>query len=214
MRAELAKLLLIKPDLLLLDDRQTPRSGGPNLVRKIPFIHRGAVMVHPRPRLLNRVVNRVLAIEPGKCFSPRQLRQLRVCAQKPWNSWKPQLKRQERLIEKETKIHNRSARRRQSQLVQAVSNAWKNTVITIPRTTKKIHFAFPEPPHSGKEVISLRHIKKAYGDKVIYDDLNLTVNRGDRVTLVGPNGAGKTTLAEDPRRVCLSKLGAVLGANS
>ncbi len=70
----------------------------------------------------------------------------------------------------------------------------KIQVITIPRTTKKIHFAFPEPPHSGREVITLKHIKKAYGAKIIYTDLNLTLERGDRVTLVGPNGAGKTTL--------------------
>jgi len=41
----------------------------------------------------------------------------------------------------------------------------KIQTITIPRTTKKIHFAFPEPPHSGREVISLKHIKKAYGEK-------------------------------------------------
>jgi ATP-binding cassette subfamily F protein 3 len=70
----------------------------------------------------------------------------------------------------------------------------KIQTIVIPRTTKKIHFVFPEPPHSGREVISLQHIRKAYDDKVVYNDLNLTLERGDRITLVGPNGAGKTTL--------------------
>ena len=86
--------------------------------------------------------------------------------------------------------------------------------IAIPRTTKKIHFTFPEPPRSGREVINLRHIKKAYDDKVIYSDLNLTINRGDRVTLVGPNGAGKTTLLKILAGVLPFEEGErVLGAN-
>jgi len=66
--------------------------------------------------------------------------------------------------------------------------------VIVPRATKKVRFSFPESPRSGRDVITLKHIFKAYDDNIVYRDLNLVLNRGDRVSLVGPNGAGKTTL--------------------
>jgi len=59
---------------------------------------------------------------------------------------------------------------------------------------KVFKFNFPQPPRSNQIVAELSKVKQAYGDKVIYDGLDLTVERGDRLVLVGPNGAGKSTL--------------------
>ena len=59
---------------------------------------------------------------------------------------------------------------------------------------KKIHFRFPQPPRSGLRVATLAHVQQAYGDHVVYRDLNYEVERGQRIVLVGPNGAGKSTL--------------------
>jgi len=59
---------------------------------------------------------------------------------------------------------------------------------------KKIHFNFREPPRSGRVVIELKHVGKSYGQHVVYRDLNIMLERGDRAALVGVNGAGKTTL--------------------
>ncbi len=59
---------------------------------------------------------------------------------------------------------------------------------------KKIHFRFPQPPRSGLKVVNLEHIQQSYGDHVVYQDLNFTSERGQRIVLVGPNGAGKSTL--------------------
>ena len=59
---------------------------------------------------------------------------------------------------------------------------------------KRINFKFPQPPRSGLKVIDLEHVKQAYGDHVVYRDLNFTAERGQRIVLVGPNGAGKSTL--------------------
>jgi ATP-binding cassette, subfamily F, member 3 len=59
---------------------------------------------------------------------------------------------------------------------------------------KRIHFKFPQPPRSGLKVIELEHVQQAYGDHVVYRDLNFTAERGQRLVLVGPNGAGKSTL--------------------
>jgi ATP-binding cassette subfamily F protein 3 len=59
---------------------------------------------------------------------------------------------------------------------------------------KRIHFKFPSPPRSGLKVVELTKVQQAYGDKVVYRDLNFTAERGQRIVLVGPNGAGKSTL--------------------
>ena len=59
---------------------------------------------------------------------------------------------------------------------------------------KRIHFKFPQPPRSGLKVIKLEHVQQAYGDHVVYRDLNFTAERGQKMVLVGPNGSGKSTL--------------------
>ncbi|HWA86369.1 MAG TPA: ABC-F family ATP-binding cassette domain-containing protein [Opitutus sp.] len=59
---------------------------------------------------------------------------------------------------------------------------------------RKIHFRFPQPPRSGLRVVTLEHVRQAYGDHVVYRDLNFSAERHQRIVLVGPNGAGKSTL--------------------
>ncbi|MSU22643.1 MAG: ABC transporter ATP-binding protein [Opitutus sp.] len=59
---------------------------------------------------------------------------------------------------------------------------------------RKMNFKFPQPPRSGLKVITLEHVQQAYGDHVVYRDLNFIAERGQRIVLVGPNGAGKSTL--------------------
>ena len=55
-----------------------------------------------------------------------------------------------------------------------------------------ISFKFPQPPRSGQRVATLNHVRQAYGEHLVYSDLNLEVEKQERIALVGPNGAGKT----------------------
>jgi ATP-binding cassette subfamily F protein 3 len=66
--------------------------------------------------------------------------------------------------------------------------------IEVPPERKRIRFTFPACAKSGRTVLELKHVRKAYGDLVVFRDLGLHVERGDRIALVGPNGAGKSTL--------------------
>ncbi len=58
----------------------------------------------------------------------------------------------------------------------------------------RINFRFPQPVRSGQKVVELKNVHQAYGDHVVYRDLNFTTERGKRIVLIGPNGAGKSTL--------------------
>ena len=66
--------------------------------------------------------------------------------------------------------------------------------IEVPLERKKIHFDFPSAPKSGRTVLELKQARKAYGDLVVLDRVDLHIERGDRIALVGPNGTGKSTL--------------------
>jgi ATP-binding cassette, subfamily F, member 3 len=81
-----------------------------------------------------------------------------------------------------------------SQVQSRIKMLEKVVPIDVPPERQKIHFDFPACAKSGRTVLELKHVRKAYGDLVVFGDLNLHVERGDRIALVGPNGAGKSTL--------------------
>src|SRR5450759_5925321 len=81
-----------------------------------------------------------------------------------------------------------------SQVQSRIKMLEKVAPIEVPPERKKIHFDFPPCAKSGRMVLELTHIRKAYGEISIFRDLNLHIERGDRIALVGPNGAGKSTL--------------------
>jgi len=66
--------------------------------------------------------------------------------------------------------------------------------IEVPPERKRIHFTFPKCSKSGRTVFEVKHARKTYGDLTVFTDVNLHIERGDRIALVGPNGAGKSTL--------------------
>jgi ATP-binding cassette subfamily F protein 3 len=84
--------------------------------------------------------------------------------------------------------------------------------IEVPPERKTIHFDFPVCAKSGRTVLELKHARQSYGDLVVLADMNLHIERGDRIALVGPNGSGKSTLmrlltGEEPPRAGERRVG-------
>jgi ATP-binding cassette subfamily F protein 3 len=199
MRAYLARLLLMKPDMLMLDEPTNHLDiDACSWFEKYLAGYRGAVIVTSHDRtFLNRVVDKIWSIEPGKVKQYNGNYDDYVIAwQRDLEQAQGAAARQEREIHREMEFIQRFRAKatKASQVQSRLKRIEKMQKVVIARTTKIIHFSFPEPPRSGKEVISLKHIKKSYGANVVYPDLNLALSRGDKVALVGPNGAGKSTL--------------------
>ena len=66
--------------------------------------------------------------------------------------------------------------------------------IEVPPERKRVRFTFPTAPKSGRTVLELKGVRKAYGATRVFEGIDLLIERGDRVALIGPNGAGKSTL--------------------
>ena len=200
MRAHLARLLVIEPDLLLLDEPTNHldlESLGwfQNYLKAYP----GAILMISHDRaFLNVLAESTIEIAHGKLIRYRG----------NWDSYLAQkgareeqqlaaYKNQEREIESLQRFADRF-RAKASKASQAQSKlkqiARMEKIESPLGREKTIKFRFPQPARSGLRVITLRDIRHAYGELVVYHELNFSAERGDRTVLVGPNGAGKSTL--------------------
>ena len=81
------------------------------------------------------------------------------------------------------------------QVQQKIRQLEKTERIDAPSLERKtIRFRFPQPPRTGRVVVEVKHVRKAYGDNVVYKKLDVVIERGEKIALVGHNGAGKSTL--------------------
>jgi ATP-binding cassette subfamily F protein 3 len=81
-----------------------------------------------------------------------------------------------------------------SQVQSRIKMLDKIVRIEIPPERKRVRFHFPQTQKSGRMVQELKHVTKAYGSTRVFGDVNLHIERGDRIALIGPNGVGKSTL--------------------
>ena len=88
----------------------------------------------------------------------------------------------------------KATKARQAQDREKKLNRMRENLVAIPEERRTVHFNFKQPPRTGDEVVHARGLVKRYGDNVVYDGLDFSLYRGDKVALVGPNGAGKSTL--------------------
>lgn len=199
MRIALAKLLLKRPDLLLLDEPTNhldieARNWLEDYLRDYP---KSVVLVSHDRYFMDQVCGRTTEIwnqtltDYHCCYSrylvEREERVARLTEAKR--------RQDEEIAKMEEFIARFRYKTDKAALVQSrIKQLEKIERIVMPPERRRIHFTFPDPPRSGRMVLELKGITKAYGDLVVLEGISLAIEKGEKISLVGHNGAGKTTL--------------------
>ena len=199
-RAHLARLLVAEPDLLLLDEPTNHldlQSVGwlQNYLRE----YTGAIVLVSHDRaFLNAIVRKIIEFDRGKLLHYQgdyeaylgqrtARREQQLAAFK--NQQREIAKLQtfiDRFGAKNTKAAQAQSKRKQIERMEKIAAPEPETA--------SVHFRFPQPARSGARVLELKHVEHAFGELLVYRNLNLTIERGQKTVLVGANGAGKSTL--------------------
>ena len=199
MRVALARILLMRPDALLLDE-PTNHLDIESIIWLEGYLQSfdGALIITSHDKaLLNRLVTRIVDLDGGELISYSGDYDFYLAQRELANTQREaQAARQQAMLAKEKAFIARfQARASHAAQVQSrVKKLEKIDVIEPPRRRHVPDFSFRQPPRSGDEVVRLHHVAKAYGRRVLYEDLTLTVRRQERWCLMGINGAGKSTL--------------------
>ncbi len=202
MRAHLARLLVAEPSLLLLDE-PTNHLDLEALLWFQDYLTRypgGLVVISHDRAFLNALCTGMLELRAGTLHYYHGNYDSFVLEKEQRKAQQAALfKNQQREIAHLQKFVDRfgakaSLASRAKSKEKQIERLQDAAVEEPQEELKRIHFKFPQPPRSGLKVIELKRVQQAYGDHVVYRDLNFLAERGQRIVLVGPNGAGKSTL--------------------
>jgi ATP-binding cassette subfamily F protein 3 len=200
MRAHLARLLVMEPDLLLLDE-PTNHLDLESLVWFQGYLesYPGAILMISHDReFLNALVGSIVEIAQSKLVRYRgnwdsYLEQRAAREEQQLSAYKNQQKEIAALQQFADRFRAKASKASQAQSKLKQIDRMEKIAAPTPQA-KTIKFRFPQPPRSGLRAITLKDVRHAYDQLVVYDLLNFSAERGQRTVLVGPNGAGKSTL--------------------
>jgi ATP-binding cassette subfamily F protein 3 len=201
MRIELAKILLQHPDLLLLDE-PTNHLDIESIQWFEGFLsdYAGAIVLISHDRaFLNNVTKRTIEISLGRVHDYRVSYSKYVILRKEHIGQQLAAYKNQQKAIADTKEFIERFRYKATKAVQVQSRIKaleKTEIIEVDEEDlSSIHIKFPPAPRSGGIVIEAAGLSKKYGDKLVLDNIDLVVSRGERIAFVGKNGEGKTTLA-------------------
>ncbi len=199
MRVALARILLMRPDAMLLDEPSN-HLDLESLIWLEQFLagYEGLLLMTSHDReFMNRVVGKIVEIDGGELTTYAGdyafYEQQRALAEQQQQA---QFERQQAMLAKEIRFIERfKARASHAAQVQSrVKKLDKIERVEPPRRRQTVAFDFPPAPRSGDDVAILKNVQKGYGSRSIYDGLDFTVRRKERWCVMGVNGAGKSTL--------------------
>jgi ATPase subunit of ABC transporter with duplicated ATPase domains len=199
MRVALARILLMRPDAMLLDEPSN-HLDLESLIWLEQFLkdYEGALLMTSHDReFINRVVTKVVEIDGGTLTAYSGdyefYEQQRALNEKQQQA---QFERQQAMLAKEIKfIETFKARASHAAQVQSrVKKLDKIERVEPPKRRQTVTFEFQPAPRSGEDVVMLRKVHKRYGSRSLYEGLDFSVRRKERWCVMGINGAGKSTL--------------------
>ena len=196
-RVALCRLLLQSPDLLLLDE-PTNHLDAESVAWLEKFLkeYQGTVVAVTHDRyFLDNVAGWILELDRGHGipYQGNYSGWLEQKQQRLQQEEKAESRRQ-RTLQRELDWIRMSPRARQAK-GKARLNAYEDLLSQdSAQKVDSVEIYIPPGPRLGDIVIEARHLKKAFGDTVLFDDLSFTLPRSGIVGVIGPNGAGKTTL--------------------
>ncbi|MCX7797296.1 MAG: ATP-binding cassette domain-containing protein [Melioribacter sp.] len=201
MRIQLAKILLSENDLILLDE-PTNHLDIETLTWLEDFLveFKGAIIVVSHDRhFINKVTNKTLEIFNHQInFFPGTYEQYLIFKKQRDNQLRQIEKNRERKIKEIERFIERFRYKatKARQVQSRIKMLEKLEPLQILDEEKKIDFKFPEPSRSGIIPIELKNVSKSYGHLKVLENINIKIERGEKIAIVGPNGSGKTTLAK------------------
>jgi ATPase subunit of ABC transporter with duplicated ATPase domains len=199
MRVALARILLMRPDVMLLDEPSN-HLDLESLIWLEQFLkgYEGALLMTSHDReFINRIINKVVEIDGGTLTTYSGdyefYEQQRAMSEKQQQA---QFERQQAMLAKEIKFIERfKARASHAAQVQSrVKKLDKIERVEPPKRRQTVAFEFLPAPRSGEDVVSLKNVHKGYGSRTIYQGLDFMIRRKERWCVMGINGAGKSTL--------------------
>ncbi len=199
MRIALAKLLLEKPEALLLDEPTNHLDlEARNWLEEYLHDYPNAFILISHARyFLDVTVTKIVEVWNKKVtvYSGNFTHYQRQKEERLEQMRAAQRNQLDRVAQIEAFVDRFRAKATKAKQAQSrLKELEKIEVIEIPEEEPIIHFRFPTPRPSGRIVAELKGVGKSYGDKKVFENVNLTIERGDRIALVGHNGAGKSTL--------------------
>ena len=200
MRIELAKLLLQKPDVLMLDEPTNHLDiEAIQWLEDFMEIFSGAVILISHDKtFLDTVTKRTIEIVNQKIYDYKtNYSHYLVLRQERKQQQENAQKNQQKMIDQtEVLIDKFRAKASKSAMAQSLIKKLDrlDRVEVDDMDTASVRFRFPPPAHSGKIVITAEHAGKSYGDKLIFQDANFIITKGEKIGLVGRNGEGKSTM--------------------
>ena len=202
MRIELAKLLLQKPDVLLLDEPTNHLDIESIQWLEDFLIESGQAVVvisHDRA-FVDHITNRTIEVTMGRIYDYKatysqylQLRKERREQQlKAYNEQQKMIAETKDFIERFKGTYSKTL-----QVQSRVKMLEKLELVEVDEEdTSALRLKFPPSPHSGSYPVIIENVGKAYGEKRVFNNVNLTIERGDKIAFVGRNGEGKSTLVK------------------